>query len=1423
MEDYNGKYSGEEIDALLDKVANGSLEDTSVYVWEYTETIDIENAVSRTITQEVLDALTQAKTVVLKTTMDGAETQLVGNTKILSDGSLYIVFDMHFIDKLVQLHFNIVGTDYSLVKMENPIITDTEWSGVAEKVNKIPEIEKLINSHNKKLEFFAIEPVTVIVDGVVTECAANEVSTVFVGDKDFEIIPTSNSSIQSLLGYPIPLTWHDWLEGVDVFENIVFDMNNLDTYKHWIQYYQGDYHVQKAQYSNCIFWSDKPYTHSPFEERTNYTIYYSAELPMCYSTIPNNTYKPFYLAYGVKTDPNWNNPDYVNSYSIVSGATQTFSYYGATAIGIFDMAVDTIKLPKDCRGLMYHAPAITHAGVFDAINTTNFGAKKGSWQDAFGDCISLTSLYIMNLKTSINVSWSPINNESIEFILNNAANTSAITISVSPYTWYRLTDEIRELAKSKNITLALISTNYADDSRWVTKQDTLVSGENIKTVNGESILGSGNVQIDLSGYATTQDLEGKVDKVDGKQLSTEDFTTVLKNKLDGLNNYDDTTISQAVDKLRTDLDALVSGDTTTAIKTFNEVIAFLDGIEDSQDLEGIIASIEQQIAGKQDAISDLATIRDGASKGATALQSIPEVYVTEGQLIWNKVEGEAGVRLKGTNGTATGNLAISAGDDKTASDGTKFTSAASGDHAVAFGFGNTCAGRTTLAQGLYNTVNGKDSVAFGQRNLVDGDQAFAAGQLNEVTARLGVAIGYKNKATNTDSIAIGYQNTSGGSASVAMGDTCEANGTSSTAMGFKTKATGSYSSTFGQNTQATNSGEVAMGVYNKSTNSTDTSEQTSFSFGIGTSDTNRINALEIKKNGDVYIGDKLLSVEDFMTVEDLATVATSGNYNDLSNKPTIPSEVTESTVSGWGFTKNTGTYSKPEYGIPKTDLDQEVNDILHTVEVTDLPQLAADVASAVKQSDLYNDSDGEILPRLIVKRGLIEDTEVGFTYALPFASEESLGDADTTLATTDLAEQIARSVAFIEEEDGSSILTRAKNGLFQVEVDGELGEIFALPNLGEDLQGEADHIIATDKDIQQLDGKVYVWKPASFVLNSTFSVSGDYAGIKNSKIVILDLGTTRYISAPITIDASGNITLNFVSHTATGMQIVTALIDTNKRCTTSASSVTFPTIEEKESWSGKQEKLVSGTNIKTINNQSILGSGNISISGGGSGTITGVSANGTSIATSGVANIPAASTSAYGVTKLTTATNSTSTTLAATASAVKSAYDLANSYKGTVTAVKVNGSSKSPSSGTVDIGNVVTSVKVNGSTYNPSSGVIDLGTISGGDSSSGGGDTNVEILSGTEIFIEEMRDNSVYVCEDYVTSLEIDSYYEPIHHGSIVRFTTGNDCSISIYDDAWANGTIPTIESYTSYELSITFDHVNNLSLCILTPFKSAE
>lgn len=154
-------------------------------------------------------------------------------------------------------------------------------------------------------------------------------------------------------------------------------------------------------------------------------------------------------------------------------------------------------------------------------------------------------------------------------------------------------------------------------------------------VDGEKVYFKGHAQATYmsDGRTAEEAVNDKVDKVDGKQLSTEDFTTLLKQKLDGLSNYDDTEISQAVETLRGDFDTLVSGDTTAAIKTFNEVIAFLDGLEDTEDLASIIASIEQQIAAKYIKPStgipksDLASaVQVSLDKADTALQSYTEQY-----------------------------------------------------------------------------------------------------------------------------------------------------------------------------------------------------------------------------------------------------------------------------------------------------------------------------------------------------------------------------------------------------------------------------------------------------------------------------------------------------------------------------------------------------------------------------------------------------------------------------------------------------------------------------------------------------------------------------------------------------------------------------------------------------------------------------
>lgn len=76
----------------------------------------------------------------------------------------------------------------------------------------------------------------------------------------------------------------------------------------------------------------------------------------------------------------------------------------------------------------------------------------------------------------------------------------------------------------------------------------------------------------------------KVDKEQGKVLSSNDYTDAEKQKLAGLQNYNDSAIRIAIAELGRD---------------------------------------------KQNTIADLESIRSGASLGATALQSIPDTYATK--------------------------------------------------------------------------------------------------------------------------------------------------------------------------------------------------------------------------------------------------------------------------------------------------------------------------------------------------------------------------------------------------------------------------------------------------------------------------------------------------------------------------------------------------------------------------------------------------------------------------------------------------------------------------------------------------------------------------------------------------------------------------------------------------------------------------
>lgn len=96
--------------------------------------------------------------------------------------------------------------------------------------------------------------------------------------------------------------------------------------------------------------------------------------------------------------------------------------------------------------------------------------------------------------------------------------------------------------------------------------------------------------------ALAEALANYVKAVAGKGLSTNDLTNELLNKLNALSNYDDTSLRQLCLSLQQQLNTLLSGNVSSAIESFNEIIAFLADVEDTETLAGIIAGLNKRIS-----------------------------------------------------------------------------------------------------------------------------------------------------------------------------------------------------------------------------------------------------------------------------------------------------------------------------------------------------------------------------------------------------------------------------------------------------------------------------------------------------------------------------------------------------------------------------------------------------------------------------------------------------------------------------------------------------------------------------------------------------------------------------------------------------------------------------------------------------------
>lgn len=191
----------------------------------------------------------------------------------------------------------------------------------------------------------------------------------------------------------------------------------------------------------------------------------------------------------------------------------------------------------------------------------------------------------------------------------------------------------------------------ADKSELTTKQDQLVSGINIKTINNQSILGGGNIEIqastDLSDYytkeecnstfATVSQMVNKVDKVEGKSLIDDEEIA----RLATLTNYDDTAINEQIATLNSsklDVSTYTTDKANFATKTeLNNYLTTTNAAETYQPIGDYLTSIPSEYVTETELSEGLSNKLDTtaytADKETFALKSeIPTDYVSDSEL-----------------------------------------------------------------------------------------------------------------------------------------------------------------------------------------------------------------------------------------------------------------------------------------------------------------------------------------------------------------------------------------------------------------------------------------------------------------------------------------------------------------------------------------------------------------------------------------------------------------------------------------------------------------------------------------------------------------------------------------------------------------------------------------------------------------------
>lgn len=327
-----------------------------------------------------------------------------------------------------------------------------------------------------------------------------------------------------------------------------------------------------------------------------------------------------------------------------------------------------------------------------------------------------------------------------------------------------------------NVTRSKLSADFADRLRYI--QD----GETVELTPEE-------ISIALS---------NKVDKINGKGLSTNDYTNVEKAKLDGIEDGATKTI----------IDSTLSSTSTNPVQ--NKVV--------QAKVEALQSDIDTH-ANKTDNPHSVTVEQIGAA---------PAEHEHDASDIIS------GILSKSRGGTGNNSGYVRAGQKS-----------------------GTDIGYSSTAEGVNNTASGDYAHVEGRNNVASGDASHAEGQENTASNSYAHVEGYGVTATSPYSHAEGLNTTvSGNRGSHAEGDTTTASGQTSHAEGCRTVASGNYCHAEGYGTIASGSSQHVEGKYNIEHKGFTILHVV----GNGTSDTDRSDAHTLDWDGNawfagnVYVG-----------------------------------------------------------------------------------------------------------------------------------------------------------------------------------------------------------------------------------------------------------------------------------------------------------------------------------------------------------------------------------------------------------------------------------------------------------------------------------------------------------------------------------------------------------------------------------------